>query len=166
MADRKLVYGSSTQITWTGTSLGTSATWVAGRESTSVSNASPLVLDYIVDGVIRVGTTPTTNTIIEVWCIPKLSSGSWPDVFDGTDSAETVTSRAILTNIGGRLATIFVDSNTTDRDYFFWGSIVQSMRGPCPKEWVLFITHNTGVNLNATAGQHVIYYTPVYESIS
>jgi len=34
-----------------------------------------------------------------------------------------------------------------------------------PPKWVIFITHNTGVNLNATAGNHQIRVQPYYETV-
>jgi hypothetical protein len=34
--------------------------------------------------------------------------------------------------------------------------------GVVPRKFVVFVTHNTGVALNATAGNHVIAITPVY----
>jgi hypothetical protein len=38
----------------------------------------------------------------------------------------------------------------------------QAFGGTMPEKCVLFIVHNTGVALNATAGNHAFYATGVY----
>lgn len=166
MATRNIAYGTSTAITISLASLATSATWVAGQESTSIVNTSTLAIDSLVGGTIQSGTTPTANTVIEVWVIPQIYDSTWPDVFDGTDSVETVTTRAILLNFGRLGASIAVDTNTSNRNYSFWFSVCATVGGPLPKAYVLFVTHNTGVNLNATGGNHVIHSTAVTETIA
>jgi hypothetical protein len=167
MASRKIVYGASVAVTTTNlASLASSSTWVAGWESTAIANSTDLVLDRLFGGWIAVGTSPTANTIIEIWLIPRLDDTNWPDVFDGTDSAETVTTRAILLNFGRLGASLAVDTTTTARSYPFWFSAVAALGGPLPSSMGLFITHNTGVALHATAGNHIISHTPVYESIA
>lgn len=160
MADNKANYQSSNTITCTMSSLASSSTWVAGRSSVEVDNTSGLWLDRPVSGKITVGTTPTINTVIEVWLIPKLADGSYADTFDGTDSAITVTSRGILMSYGILLASITVDSTTSNRVYYFWSSIAGKVGTLPPKKYQLFFTHNTGVALHATGGNHVINETP------
>lgn len=162
MADNKSAYGSSASIVCTLASLASSTTWVAGRSSAEVDNTSGFYLDRPVSGKIEVGTTPTTATTIEVWLIPKLSDSTYPDTFDGTDKAVTVTSRGILLSYGILLASIVVDSTTSNRDYFFWSSIAGKVGTVPPKKYQLFFTHNTGAALNATGGNHVITETPEY----
>lgn len=156
MSDNKAAYGSSGTITCTLASLATSATLVAGRSSAEIDNTTGLYLDRPVSGQIEVGTTPTINTLIEVWCIPKLSDSTYPDTFTGSDANVTVTSRGILMSYGILLATINVDAVTSNRNYFFWSSISGKCGTLPPKKYQLFFVHNTGVNLNATGGSHVI----------
>jgi hypothetical protein len=162
MADNKASYASSATITCTLASLASSSTWIAGRSSAEIDNTSGLYLDRPVSGQIEVGTTPTVNTVIEVWLVPKLSDSTYADTFDGTDKAVTVTSRAILLNYGVLVATINVDSTTSNRNYFFWSSVAGKVGTLPPKKYQLFFTHNTGVALNATGGNHVITETPEY----
>jgi hypothetical protein len=48
-----------------------------------------------------------------------------------------------------------------------WGpfSVAQAFGGIMPYKWGIYIVHNTGVNLNATGGNHEVKYTSVkYES--
>ncbi len=160
MADNKANYQSSSTITATLASLGSSSTWVAGRSSAEIDNTSGLYLDRPVSGKITVGTSPTAGTVIEVWLIPKLADGTYADTFTGSDAAVTVTSRGILMSYGILLASITVDATTTDRVYYFWSSIAGKVGTLPPKKYQLFFTHNTGVNLNSTGGNHVITETP------
>ena len=64
-------------------------------------------------------------------------------------------------------ATMLVDATTSDRTYWFAPvSVAALFGGTLPKYWGAFITHNTGVNLNSTGTNHVISYTPAYETIA
>ena len=163
MADRKEKLNALTTITCTLTSLATSSTWVAGRESAEISNTAELMLDRWLSGQIKVGTTPTVNTVIEVWLIPKLNDTTWPDVFAGADAARTVTSRAILLNVAKLLCALQVDSTTTGRVYSFGRWASAALEGPLPQSFSIFVTHNTGVNLDATT--QVLSQTPEYETV-
>ena len=126
---------ASAAYTITLASLATSSTLVAGRESTSVSNTTNLYLDYGIAGLITVGTTPTVNTIIEVWAYGSLNdTPTYPDVFDGTDSAETVTSVAIKQASLALLAVLNVDATTRPHQVRDRGILRGAARSPpfCP----------------------------------
>lgn len=167
MASNKIEYGSSAAVTISLSSLASSATWVAGRESTLVDNTTNKYLDYLLAGLITVGTTPTINTEIRVSVVGMMDDTLWPDVFDGTDSAETITSAGVGASILKRAATLTVDATTSDRGYPFGPiSIAQLFGGVVPKKFVVFVSHNTGVNLNATGGNHTLFVTPVYQSVA
>jgi hypothetical protein len=166
VADVKIAYASSADFTITLASLATSSTWVAGREATSVSNTTNKYIDYLLSGSIMTGTTPTVNTRIEVWVVAKLNDSTWPDVFDGTDSAETTTTRALLES-HGRLAASMTVTATSNVAYSFSNVSVASLfGGSMPKEFTVFVTHNTAVNLNSTGGNHVISHTGVYSTVA
>ncbi len=163
MADIRTKYPSTSTIAIT-ISLGglaTSASLNAGQESTAIDNRTNVDLDHIVSGRIRTGTSPTVNTTIEIWAYAPISISSgtptYPDVLDGTDSVETFTSRNVLLSSLRRLHTIIVDSNS-DRDYFMPPTSIKEAFGQMPQYWGLFVTHNTGVALNATGGNHVFHY--------
>jgi len=163
LADIKLEYAASAALTLSLASLASDANLLAGRESTAISNASNKYLDILLAGKIRAGTTPTVNTTIEVWVYAGLNDAPvYPDVLDGTDSAETLTSLNVK-NAALKLAAAITVDATTDRDYFFGPlSIAALFGGSLPKNWGVFVVHNTAVALNATGGEHVISYTPVY----
>lgn len=150
------------------TSLATSATWVAGYEWFTVDCAgmSPIPRDVRISGKVRVGTTPTANTEIRLYLIASEDGSTWPDVFDGTPSAETVTSVGVRDSFAKLAAVLRVDSNTTDRDYPFTFSAADVFGGSLPDTFAVFVTHNTGVNLNSTAGNHTYMYAPQYDKVA
>lgn len=165
MATRSQSYGTATASTGGLTSLGSSATWVAGYEWFVVDNSSELAIDYFFDLVIRVGTTPTINTEIRVYLLASYDGSTYPDVFDGTPSAETVTSAGVRDSFCKLAGVGIVDATTSDRDYpiqFHASSFYPTM----PKKILVFVTHNTGVNFNATAGNHKYAYSPIHETIA
>jgi hypothetical protein len=167
MATQTKEYAADAQLTLGLASLATSSTLVAGRESTAVDNTSTKYLDYKLSGKITTGTSPSASKSIEVWVIPAINdTPTWPDVFDGADSAETVTSRDILGAVGV-LAAVIPTDNTSDRTYpFCCGSVAQLFGGNCPDRFVVFVTHDTGVNLHSTAGNHEVSVQGTYFNIA
>jgi hypothetical protein len=160
-ADIKLAYAADAAFTITLASLATSATWVAGREATSVSNGSNKYLDYEISGKITTGTTSTAGDIRVYGIKPINDTPTWPDVFDGTDSAETVTNTAIL----DKLVLLWSGSNSTTSDISY--PIISALTlaqawGFVPDNFTVFVAHSTAVNLNSTGGNHEINYRGVY----
>jgi hypothetical protein len=133
--------------------LASSATFVAGRESSQVDNTTNKYVDVLVSGSVSVGTTPTANTSILVYVYGADTSLATTaiDVLDGTDSAETLTNVGILNAL--RLgAAINVPAATTDVQYFVLPfSVAALFGGVVPKFWGLFVAHNTAVNLRSNA---------------
>jgi hypothetical protein len=166
MADLKLAYGTASDVTITLASLASDTNLLTGRESDVIDNTSLLVLDYLVSGKIAAGTSPTASRSIEVWAVGSWDGTNWPDVFDGTESAETITSADIKASVCRFLAAM-ATANTTDRVYHFGPvSLAAAFGGVLPPKVVLFITHSTGVALNSTAGNHQIRLQPVYQTIN
>lgn len=153
MATTTVNYSSNTTITMDLANLGTSTTWVAGRESNQIDNTSNKYIDALVSGKVSVGTTPTANTTINVyvWGADTSLATTAIDVLDGTDSAET------LTNVGIRDALklgaiVAVPANTSDVQYEVLPfSVAALFGGHMPKFWGLFVAHNTGVALRNNA---------------
>lgn len=166
MADVKNVYPASTTLALTSANaLASSSTFVAGAESAAYDNSVNLYLDVRVCGHLQVGTTPTTATQIQVWVAAENGDGSWPDVLDGTDSAETWTN-AECRDAGARLgAVINVISTTSNISYpFEIGSVAALFGGFMPKKFVLFVAHNTVAALNAS--NPTIDVHPRYETVT
>lgn len=164
--DYKIAYGSSSAVTIDPSSLATSGTLTAGRESTAIDNTSNLYIDYLLAGKITTGSSPTADTRIQICVVGIMEDSTWPDVFDGTDSAETVTNAGIKNSICRIAADILVDATSNQAYPFGPISVAALFSGTLPKKFVVFVTHNTNVNLNATAGNHTIYVTPVYATVT
>lgn len=166
MADVKMVYAPSSALTITLASLATDTNLLTGRESNLVDNSANLYLDYLLAGKITTGTSPTTAKEIRIYVVGLMEDSTYPDVFDGTDSAETV-SGVGTRDSACKLAAVIPTINTSDLTYYFGPiSVAAIFGGVCPKKFVVFVTHNTGVNFNSTAGNHAIHVTPVYNTVS
>lgn len=166
MAEMKISYGTTVSATITLASLATSSTKLVGRESTAIDNSSNLYMDYLVSGQVTTGTSPTDAKTIEVWAYASFDdTPNYPDVFDGTDSAETVTSDNIKFS-ALRLVASMSTGSTSDRSYPFTPVSIKQLFGHLPQYFGFFVTHDTGVNLNATAGNHFIDLTPITYTVA
>jgi len=145
-------------------SLASDTNRLAGRESTSWVNSGP-DFDFAISGKVRVGSSPTAGKIIQLWPIAKgaLGTPTFPDVFDGTDSNETVTSLNVLLSIcpRGPIWQATIDS-TSSRDYFINNVPLLRYFDFVPTECGLFLAHDTGVALDSTAGNHEFSVTDVF----
>ena len=167
MSTVNIAYAASATITISPENVATSSTFVAGVESNVIDNTSNKYVDAIVGGTWTCGTTPNQNSqvIIYVGAI-RDDAPTYPDVFDGTGSAETITSVGVGRGFLKRAVTIDVDSNTSNRAYDVLFTVAELFGGVMPNKWFLFITHNTGVNSNSTSGNHVWKYTGVTYTVA
>lgn len=171
MSDIKQEYAASSALTITlgngAAGLATSTTHVFGRESTAIDNTSLKYLDYLLGGIITTGTTPTVNTEIRVYVIGQITDAPlYPDVFDGTDSDETWTNVNIRDS-GSKLAAVMTVTAISNVGYWFGPVSVRALfGGNIPKRFIVWVTHNTAVNLNLTAANHVLTITPTYETVT
>jgi hypothetical protein len=167
VATVNIAYASSATITIAPQNVATSSTFVAGVESDVIDNTSNKYVDAIVGGTWTSGTTPTANTQVLIYVFSvRDDTPTYPDVFDGTSSAETLTSAGVgqgFLKLGG---VINVDTNTSDRAYPVLFSVASLFGGVMPLKWGLFITHNTAVNSNSTAGNHVWKYTGITYTVA
>lgn len=150
-------------------SLASSSSLVAGRESTAVDNTTNLDLDHIVSGKIRLGTSPTASKTVEVWAYApiQIATGTptYPDVLDGTDSAETLTSANVKYS-ALRLVHAMTSDATTGLDLFVPPTSIAGLFGELPPYWGLFVVHDTGVALDSTAGNHYLHYFRVRRTVA
>lgn len=162
-ANFNFVYRASAAITNALASLATSATLVAGYESAIIDNSTNKDLDILISALVTVGTTPTANTQIEIHSVSMRDDATWPDVFDGTTGAETITNVGVKDNICNPLGFLNCSAATSNVGYEMTKtSLASRYGGICPDKSVLFTVHNTGVNLNATGGNHVTTQQSVY----
>lgn len=165
-ADVKIAYAADGQFTITLASLATSSTFVAGQEATSVSNGTNKYLDYEITGKITTGTSPTVDKEIRLYYVKPINdTPTWPDVFDGTDSAETVTNTYILDKLV--LGWSGSNSATSNVTYPIVSALTLAQAwGVVPDNFTVFVAHSTAVNLNSTAGNHEISYRGIYETVT
>ena len=162
--DIKKAYAASVALTVTNLhSLATSATWVAGWESAEIDNTVNLYLDYAVEALIRVGAAPTAGEI-RMYLVKERLDATWPDVFDGTESAETITDTEIRDAIARPAAATVTDA-TASRDYFLTcPSVAAVFGGNMPRKFSVFITHSTVQALAATT--NAVAVTGSYETVA
>lgn len=138
----KALYGSNQTLTITLASLATSTAGV-GRQSTIVDNSTTRYQTIHIQCKVTVGTSPTAGKNIYVYFLR--SNGTLRT--DGAGASD-----AGHTRVNARLlGPIAVPAATSDTAYY--GEFV--VRNP-GKEWGVTIVHDTGVNLNATGGNHSI----------
>jgi hypothetical protein len=162
--DIRWKYGTTGTITASVASLASDTNLLAGIESAPVDNRTDGFEDHILSGKFTTGTSPTASRQIEIWAV-AWDSNAWPDVFDGTSSAETITS-ADIKNALCKAVAVLPTNNTSDRTYSFTGVSMKTVfGGVLPSQYVLFVVHNTGVALNATAGNHELRYQGIYPQV-
>ena len=168
MATVNIAYAASATLTNAIESLGTSSTFVAGYESAVFDNTTTKYVDVLLAGTVTVGTTPTANTAILIYVAAiRDDAPAYHDVLDGTTSAETITSVGVGAGFLKLAAVLSVDTNTSDRAYGFGPvSVAQLFGGIMPNKFSLFTAHNTGVNLNATGGNHVFKTTGITYTVA
>lgn len=166
MANIKLAYATASNATITLASLASDSNLLAGRESAAVDNTTSLYLDILVSGKVTTGTSPTAAKSIEIWAVGSWDGTNWPDVFDGTESTETITSSDIKSSICRLIAAMATDATSNNTYNFGPVSLAGIFGGEVPPKVVFFVTHNTVAALNSVAGNHQIRLQPVYETLS
>jgi hypothetical protein len=162
MTTDTIIYGGDTGITFDVSSLGTSSTFVAGRESTQVDNTSPKYDDVVItcDGVLgHASTAPTVGQYIGLWLWGSdVSLATTPiDTLDGVDSAETLGHVSVLNSlkfVAGPAVTV----NTAGLKYYFQPFSVVNVLGHMPKFWGLYLAHNHTGALAASQSSIWSYY--------
>lgn len=168
MATVNIAYRASSTITIAPENVASSSTFVAGVESNVYDNTSNKDMDVLIAGTWTCGTTPTANTFCLVYVVAiRDDAPAYPDVFDGTSSAETATSAGVRDGFARLGGIASVDSTTSDRAYGIGPfSVAQLFGGVVPPKFVLFVTHNSGVNSNSTSGNHVWKATGVNYTVA
>lgn len=138
---------SDTAITFDISSLATSSSLLAGRESTQIDNTSTNYVDAIVNVKPITGhasTAPTVGQVITlyVWGSQVSLASSAIDVLDGTDSAETLSHAGVLSGLA-LVASPGVTVATAGLAYPVKPfAVAQFFGGVMPKYWGLFLSHN------------------------
>lgn len=151
-------YSSNTAITFDISSLGTSSTFLAGRESTQIDNTTTQYIDALVnvDGITgHASTAPTVGQMIQlyVWGADTSLATTAIDVLDGTDSAETLAHASVLQSLRFAAAPAVTVATAGLVYYVQPFSVASLFGGIMPKFWGLFLAHNhTGALAAAQSG--------------
>lgn len=168
MATSTINYGSDTAITFDVSSLGTSSTFLAGRESTQIDNTTNKFVDAIVtcDGILgHASTAPTVGQQIQLYLWGSdVSLATTPiDVLDGTDSAETLAHDSVRQSLR-LVAAPTVTVATAGLKYYIMPFSVASYFDQMPKFWGLFLAHNHTGALAASQSGIWSYYGIKFDS--
>jgi hypothetical protein len=156
MASVKKAYAASVDLDVASglAGLASSATHVAGWESAEIDNTTNLYLDYAIEAAITVESAGLSAGEIRLHLVKESKDGTWPDVFDGTQSAETVTDTEVREAIC-QLATSTLTDTTASRVYYLSVPSAKAVFGDnLPRKFGVFITQSTGTTLE-TSGQRV-----------
>lgn len=148
--DIKLAYASSSNLTVTNlNSLASSQTWVAGWESALIDNTSNLYTDYRITAKLTVASSNNQAGEIRLYLVGMLDDSTWPDVFDGTESAETITDTEMRDAICRLAAVSPTDNTNADVYYLDCPSVAAVFGGAVPAKFVVFITTNGSTTTTA-----------------
>lgn len=141
----KAKYSSPAALTITLASLASSTAGV-GRQSTLVDNSTTRYQRIRLYGKITQGTSPTGNRGVYVAAI----FGDGTRRSDGAGASD-----AALTVLNAlRLAVAINKAAPSTGDAIYFDAVLDD---PGP-EWGIAIVHDTGVNLDGTAGNHYVYW--------
>lgn len=165
--DIKTSYGASSALTQTNLDgLASSSTHLGGWESGAIDNTSNLYLDYRIAAKIQAESAGLAAGEIRIYLVGPLDDSTWPDVFDGTESAETVTDTEIRDAIC-RVGAVTATDTTASRTYYLDVPSVRAVfNGNLPKKFVVFITQSTGAALETTGDPNQVYITGSYETVA
>lgn len=157
MATVKDTYAAVGTITITLASLASSTAGV-GRQGTLVDNTTNRYRSALIYPNIKMGTTPTANTLVYLYLIR--SDNNAPILDDSAGASD-----AGLTVVNAPLLGTLLCPNTTT------GTVLRATfdttpLGPLGPKWTVALVHSTGVNLDSTGGNHTITYVGVTQDVS
>lgn len=168
-ADVKLAYAASASPTITLASLAASSTLLAGRESDAIDNgASVKYLDYLVSGnYVAAASNNQAGSIYTTVVAALNDTPTWPDVFDGTNSTETVSKSGVFNSVCRFLNTIGADNTASQNWPFSGASVAGCFGGIVPDQFVYFVSHNIQTSTNAwNASGNTFSHTPIYATVT
>lgn len=145
-------YGSTAALTVTNlASLASDATLLAGWSSAVIANGTNLAVSEKISGLIKMGTSPTAAKSVYIYIWAALDdTPTYPDTITGSEGTKTLTSANVRDSGAFRLANVITVDNTSNRVYPFTVDVSALFGGHMPKNYGVFIVHNTGAALNAT----------------
>jgi hypothetical protein len=167
MPDIKNFYVPTTDLTVTIAGLPTSSDLLTGRQTSEVVNTTLKAIDYLVSGRFTTGASPTGGSV-ELWAVAAFddTGATYPDNFTNAGDAARLWTNAQIKSGVAKLLWSVSPTTASNIAYPFSGiSVAGEFGGTCPPRFVMWIGHSTGVNANATAGNHFIRVQPVYQTV-
>lgn len=164
-ADAYPSYLASSNLTVTNlNSLTSSSTHITGWEGGAIDNSgsAPRAGDFRITAKITVASAGLSAGEIRLYLVGMLDDSTWPDVFDGTESVETVTDIEIRNAICRPAAQTDTDTTASRVYYLECASVAAVFGGNMPHKFVPFITQSTGAALAASGNQVTVkgsYFT-------
>jgi len=156
---------ATTDLSCTIASLPTSATLITGRQTAVIDNSATQYLDMQIMGQITTGTSPTVNTTLALfaWSVIKRVAGA--STYPQAGTTPLVATDATATWVLDQLPPLIWSANvnaTSNTPYpVFVRSVAQIFGGVLPQFFGFYIAQSTGVNLNATTGNHWLTVTGI-----
>lgn len=144
-------FSTAAALTITLASLSSSTSGV-GRQATFVDNSTTRYGKILLYLKIKQGTSPTSGRAVYVWALR--SDAGTPQRTDGAGASD-----AALTAVAAQLIGVLQNKASgaaTGED--ITGEVVFENPGP---GWSIAISHDTGVNLDSTGGNHAVTWIGV-----
>jgi hypothetical protein len=142
-------YVASSNLTVTNlNSLAASSTLLGGWESALVDNSSAGYVDYAITGKLTTSSANRQAGRIRVYAVRMLDDSTWPDAFDGTESAESVATTGVRDNVC-KLGAEMTVTNANGEVAEFSFKVAALFGGICPAKFVLFVTGDAATSTNA-----------------
>jgi hypothetical protein len=128
------------------------------QQSAVVDNTTDLFVDALLGGSIQTGTSPTANTVFEVYVYGTYDGVNYTAGCSGSDAVYTADGEEDELRF---LTSITVDA-TSDQDYVFGPvSVAQAFGGVLPSKWGVVVRNGTGVTTNATGTNNAVKFIGV-----
>jgi hypothetical protein len=159
MANVKLEYGTSTDITITVGSLAAAS----ARESTAIDNTSDKFEDAEVYLALKLQAgSPSSDKSIYIYSYGSEDGSNYTDNATGSDAAITL---RVPSNL--RLSAVIACPDSGALTYkIVIGSIAAAFGGLLPPKWGIVVLNKTGIAFDATAGNHTKKYRGVYHTVT
>ena len=139
-------FGTSTALTITIASLGNNSS----RQSTIVDNATNRYQDILVYVKVKLDTSPTGKTTVNVYLIRDDNDGTTPHRSDGAGGSD-----AAITILNARPIGALRTKDSPATGDVLYGEFLASRVGP---KWGIAVENKTGVALDSTGSNHWVRY--------
>ena len=166
--DVKSAYAASASLVVTNLhSLPASQTWIAGWESAMIDNTANLYLDYLISGLFKTAAANNQVGEVRVYIVAMIADAVWPDVFDGTESVETISLVNVRDAIAKMGAVLSVTAGASLSYPFGPFSVAALFGGVCPAKFVVFVAGNatTVATAQFAADTNIVTIKGVYNTV-